>query len=163
MNIITQHKLIFFFGGLFFISLAMYWFDLINANLFLGFIGSIATLYFGALKLKIENDTFFKALFISFNDRYGKDLNDLLNVLRSEPEKVLDISEINKITDYFNLCAEEFLWYKKGRIPQDVWNAWKAGIVDNLAITSVRNLWLLETSTENKRASYYGLHVELNK
>ena len=33
-----------------------------------------------------------------------------------------------KLNDYFNLCAEEYYWYKKGRIDDTIWKSWQAGM-----------------------------------
>jgi hypothetical protein len=50
-----------------------------------------------------------------------------LNIIFNE-KIVFTPNQRNLVIDYFNLCAEEFLWYKKNRIPNDVWSAWKSGI-----------------------------------
>jgi hypothetical protein len=56
----------------------------INVTLLLGLLGSIATIYFGVLKPKIENDILFKQLFETFNERYDDQLR-----------KVSDFEEVN--------------------------------------------------------------------
>ncbi len=103
----------------------------------------------------------FKSLFESFNARYDSKLNDILNEIKLDPEKVLEIRDIELIIDYFNLCSEEYLWYKEKRIPQYVWDAWKAGIIENLSIPKVNEIYLRETETPNQRKSFYGLCEEL--
>ncbi|MCT2561859.1 hypothetical protein [Chryseobacterium herbae] len=148
---------------LFAAAITFYSTNLINANAFLGSLVSIGTIYYGSLKLRIENDLFFKDLFRSFNERYDADLNDLINELRIEPTRILSPTEKNKIIDYFNLCAEEFLWKKKNRIPKDVWEAWRAGIHQNLEIHQIRELYAQETDSHKGRVSYYGLYEELNR
>lgn len=152
-----------FSGILFLIAIILYWLKIINVNLFLGLLGSIATIYFGVLKLKIEGDVLFKELFETFNDRYNADLNDLFNTLKNDVQRRLSKDEINLVIDYFNLCAEEFLWNKKKRIPDDVWKAWKAGILENLEIKQVKEVYDIETATERGKISYYGLFNELKK
>jgi hypothetical protein len=151
------------FAALFLIVAILYGLKVINEALLLGLLGSIATIYFGVLKLKIENDILFKELFESFNERYDTDLNDLINTLKNDPRKKLTNDERNHIIDYFNLCAEEFLWNKKKRIPNDVWEAWKAGIQENLEIEQIKEVYDFETSTERGRISYYGMFYELKK
>lgn len=151
------------FGVLFLIVAILYGTKVINETLLLGLLGSIATIYFGVLKLKIENDILFKDLFEKFNERYNDDLNDLINKLKSNPLKELTEDDRNIIIDYFNLCAEEFLWHKKKRIPNDVWKAWKAGILENLEVKQVKEVYNFETSTERGKVSYYGLVDELKK
>jgi hypothetical protein len=55
------------------------------------------------------------------------------------------------------------LWYKKNRIPNDVWNAWKSGIQENLKIKQISEVYQAETLTERKKKSYYGLVKQLTK
>jgi hypothetical protein len=152
-----------FFGALFLIATILYGIKVIDVTLLLGLLGSIATIYFGVLKLKIENDILFKELFEAFNKRYDTNLNDLINKLKTDTQKKLSQDDINIIIDYFNLCAEEFLWNKKRRIPDDVWKAWKAGILENLKVKQVKEVYDFETSTERGKISYYGLVDELKK
>jgi hypothetical protein len=151
------------FGLIYFAVCILYGIQTININLFIGLLGSIATIYFGILKLKVENDILFKELFKTFNDRYNSNMNDIINNLKIDSERKLDKSERNIIIDYFNLCAEEYLWYKKKRIPTDVWTAWKSGILENLKIKQVAELYKEETSTDNGKKSFYGLIEELKK
>ncbi|WP_222539518.1 hypothetical protein [Pedobacter polysacchareus] len=150
-------------GLLFLITILCYGFKFINGNAFIGTLASVATIYYGTLKLKIENDLIFKDLFKSFNERYDDQINDLINGLRLDESIELEHDHKKLIIDYFNLCAEEFLWKRKGRIPNDVWIAWRAGIMENLKIKQIRELFEKETETKNGKASYYGLYEELAK
>lgn len=134
-----------------------------DERVLLGMLGIIATMYFGTLRTRLEHDKLFKELFTDFNSKYDKDLNDLLNDLRLNPEKELEIQEKKLIFDYFNLCAEEYLWRKKGRIPSDVWDAWKAGIESNLEIPQVKDIFEKEAKDKKTRMSYYGLMEELHR
>lgn len=43
-----------------------------------------------------------------------------------------------------------------------VWTAWKAGIVENLNIPQVKEIFLKETKTERQRKSFYGLCEEID-
>ena len=134
----------------------------IDDKLFIALIGVVITFYFGFLKYKIENDKIFKELFIDFNGRYDNAFNDLLNEIKNNPKRVLTQPEINLIIDYFNLCAEEYLWYSKKRIPKEVWVSWKAGIHENLNIVQVNEIFKKETHTLNGKKSFYGIVEELN-
>ena len=132
---------------------------IIDNQLFIGVIGSIATLYFGIIKYQIENDKFRLELFKSFNDRYNGDMNDVFNSLENS-SNILD-PKINKelvIIDYFNLCAEEYYWYKNNRIPQNVWNAWKIGIQENLKKEGVQEIY--NSEIKKFKGSYYGIEKE---
>jgi hypothetical protein len=64
------------------------------------------------------------------------------------------------VIDYSNLCAEEYLWYKRQRIPKDVWDAWKTGIVRNLQIFEINKIWHQEMKGYGA-ISYYGLTDEI--
>ncbi|MBK8516192.1 MAG: hypothetical protein IPL55_07840 [Saprospiraceae bacterium] len=60
-------------------------------------------------------------------------MNEALNAIVSgKADYIINGKEKTKeaiIIDYLNLCAEEYLWYKKGRIDTEVWSAWKAGMI----------------------------------
>ena len=158
---IKQHYEIMVAAFAFAIVIVIYVYKDFNNNLFFGSLGVIATFYFGVLKYKIENDRVFQELFTSFNDRYNSDFTKLINSLRGNPKKTIDKDGENLIIEYFNLCAEEYLWYSKNRIPKSIWGAWKAGIKENLEIKQVREVYDKETKTERGRKSYYGLVEEL--
>jgi hypothetical protein len=132
-------------------------------KLLLGLLGTVATLYFGSIKNRIENDKLFKELFQGFNEKYDSRFNDLINELKDDKTRVLEPFEKNLIIDYLNLCSEEFLWRIKNRIPSEVWKAWKAGIKENLKIEQVKEIYSEETTTKNGKVSYYGLVEELEK
>lgn len=135
----------------------------IEGQIFAVIFASIVTAYYAFLKQKIENDRMFKDLFDSFNDKYNGTTNDIFNELRRNPEKKIeDICKNgeNIVIDYFNLCAEEYLWYSKGRIPEKVWKAWKFGINQNLKLEQVKVIYKKEI--DNSEESFYGLVKELN-
>lgn len=149
-------------AALFIATISTYASQHLDDKTFLAILGSIAALYFGIIKYRIENDKMFKELFESFNKKYDETFNDLLNEIKNS-QRALNLDEKNKIIDYLNLSAEEYLWYSKNRIPSRVWKAWKAGITDNLKIEQVNEIFKKETSSSNGRLSYYGLVEELEK
>ena len=152
----------------------------IEGQVFAIIFASIATTYYAFLKQKIENDKMFKDLFESFNTKYNGETNDIFNELRRcQKEKSINdidkelvktpekrIEEIkpngeNIVIDYFNLCAEEYLWFSKGRIPKKVWDAWKCGIIANInEIQQVKELY--KDEIKNNEQSFYGLVKELD-
>lgn len=83
-------------------------------------------LFYNFINFKIARDQFFKSLFEEFNQKYDS-MNEALNVIVSGAESYsFNGKEKSKeaiIIDYLNLCAEEYLWYKKGRIDTQVWAA----------------------------------------
>jgi hypothetical protein len=143
------------------IVIYLLWGKQVEGTLALGIIGTIVSLYFGVLKYKMENDRMFNELFTNFTKRYDETLNDLINQIRFDPEKTLSIDEKKLLIDYINLCAEEYLWYSKNRIPEKVWQAWKAGILANLEVSQVKQVYLNEIDSEHIRKSLYGLVEEL--
>ncbi len=123
------------------------------------------SLSLGLRQYKIENDKIFKDLFISFNEKYDTKFNNTLIVIDKQNNKDNGSCELNDkqetlIIDYLNLCAEEFLWYTKGRIPDKVWKSWKKGMIYYLNIDCINKVILSE---KNQKDSYYGLFNEIGK
>lgn len=138
-------------------ELLAYYYKIIDSFIMIALISSSITIYLGSLKLKIESDMLFKELFLYFNDKYNAELNDLINELKYNVNKKINQTEKALIIDYFNLCAEEYLWFKKSRIPSDVWNAWRSGIIENINIKQINKIYFDEISSKNNVKSYYGL------
>ena len=101
----------------------------------------------------------FTALFAEFNRRYdcmNGSLNKLCEDLSSD-KNLLSVEDKALLYDYFNLCAEEYLYYQAGYIDEDVWKAWLSGMkffADNAVIVE---LWKAELNTN----SYYGFKLEI--
>jgi len=58
-------------------------------------------------------------------------MNNYLNNVSDE--SIISTSEDRqKVINYLILCAEEYMWVKKGRIPTDIWANWKVGIKHHL-------------------------------
>lgn len=97
---------------------------------------------FGFRQYRIENDKILKELFILFNDKYDKKFNNCLNVIEKKtienPDYQLLECEQALIIDYLNLCAEEYLWYMKGRIDPLAWSSWEKGMKYYLSIRSIK-------------------------
>jgi hypothetical protein len=100
----------------------------------------------------IEQARFFRELFTEFNRRYD-DLNHrLFGHLAQDAEKPFDVGQEQDFMDYFNLCAEEWLFYEVGYIYEPVWQAWRNGMRQFARDARVVRLWQEERKTE----SYYG-------
>lgn len=160
-------------------------FYFINKENLFEIIGGIFVFAWGVIWKIREENRVEKELFEKFNDRYDK-YNDVFNLLRKDthpkdiyinekpdtepskndnPKLKIDSSERveNLIIDYFNLCSEEYLWYKRGLISISIWDAWKAGMKSNLEIPLIYCLWIRETRNAESRDSYYGLVSSLGK
>ena len=121
--------------------------------------GGILSFAFSVQKQQLEEVRLFKELFSKFNERYDAQ-NDNLNHIylrhQRNPELAFDESEIVALFNYFNLCAEEYLYFKQGFIYPEVWQAWKNGMKFFRQNHKIQKLWDEELKTD----SYYGLSFE---
>jgi hypothetical protein len=103
-------------------------------------------------KQKTEELALFKELFTEFNERYDE-MNEALNAIIAGPDGTpLTPKERDRLFDYFNLCGEEFLFYRQGYIYPEVWQAWRNGMKFFYNNPRVKELW----DAELKNDSYYG-------
>ncbi len=93
----------------------------------------------------------FRELITAFNGRYDK-LNERLMRIRCED----DCTDYQVVWDYFNLCAEEFLFFSEGYIDERVWRAWCIGMLDYFEVGPFLTMW----RDVGARDSYYGLTIE---
>ncbi len=114
----------------------------------------------------IRETEIFIELFQTFNEQYDH-LNDSLNIIRQadeskERENSTELSPEDKqdLYDYFNLCAEEYLYYKSGYIDERVWENWIRGMKCFADSPSIRKLWEEELKTNS---SYYGFKLDMLK
>jgi len=72
--------------------------------------------------------TLHRDLFREFNGRYAA-MNESLRAIRETSEMMeLTVAEQDDLIDYFNLCAEEFMYHEAGCIDERVWRAWRNGM-----------------------------------
>jgi hypothetical protein len=113
--------------------------------------------FFFVQKQRIEELRIFKELFTEFNDRYDK-LNDSLNkIIEGNQDEEFTQDEKIVLYDYFNLCGEEYLFYKQRHINPDVWKAWLNGMHFYYNDPRIRNLWIEEL----RQNSYYEFSADL--
>ena len=111
---------------------------------------ALTTMYF-VQKQKLEEMKLFKDLFTEFNKRYECQNEKLADI---KANKIKGSDDINKVLDdYFNLCSEEYLFYKEGRIHNEAWGSWCRGMKEHLSNDVIKAYWK-EAQKEN---SYYGL------
>ncbi len=103
-------------------------------------------------KQRLEELKVFKQLFTEFNNRYD-DLNGKLYAIKQEDEKV---NFHETMDDYFNLCAEEYLFFTKGLILDEVWGSWCRGIQEHLKTKKIKD-YCLKAQEEN---SFYSLTLQ---
>lgn len=114
--------------------------------------GLLGLAYFLQTEHRAQTQLFYQ-LFKDFNARYDT-LNARLNTLLAAPQDQ-DFSKEAQDTlyDYFNLCAEEYLYYRAGYIDLMVWEYWKVGVREYLKHPRIKTLLASELETD----SYYGL------
>ena len=118
-------------------------------------ITGILSFSFFIQKQKLEELKLFTDLFREFNKRYGR-LNDKLSALAKFPDDhELTEEETNLLFDYFNLCAEEYFYFKRGLIPIEVWESWINGMKEYYTRRAIQELWDKELTQQ----SYYGFSI----
>lgn len=143
-------------GGLFTARLVVG--DAMKATDFAAIAGTILTLGYFVIQEDREKTRFFHDLFRQFNERYDK-INDKLQAsLASDESFDEDKHKRLQFIDYFNLCAEEHLFYHKGYIPQEVWNAWYKGMEVYGKDKRVSAIWIKEIRSQDSEdlTLYYG-------
>jgi len=86
-----------------------------------------------------------------FNKRYNG-INGKLSDIKSK--KIVDLDMIIKVLDdYFNLCSEEYLFCKEGRIHSEAWGSWCRGMQEHLSDETIKVYW----KKAQGEGSYYGL------
>lgn len=116
--------------------------------------GSIGLVYF-VQKQKLEETKLFKELFEEFNRRYDELNGRLFLILRTDSD--LTPGDETTLIDYFNLCAEEHLFYQDGYVHEAAWKAWTNGMCAYWRDLRVRKLW----EEELRSGSYYGFDPSL--
>lgn len=115
--------------------------------------GAVLGLAYFIQQQHLQNARFFKELATEFNARYDTQNGKLLKHIGEDKGKPFTPEQTHDFVDYFNLCAEEWLFYKAGYIYDEVWTAWFNGMRQYGADPRVARLWQQEQQT----ASYYGL------
>lgn len=83
-------------------------------------------------------------------------MNERLNHIKNKSvSELLESHEIDTLNDYFNLCGEEYLFYRRGYIYPEVWKSWVAGMKIFYEDERIQKVWSKELNTE----SYYRLNV----
>jgi hypothetical protein len=113
--------------------------------------GGIAGAYYFLQKQVLEELALFERLFADFNQRYCEMNEPLQRLLKTEG--ALTVEHRALLEDYFNLCAEEYLYRTYGIIDYRVWRSWCRGMLQYLQDPRIAEFWEQEESA----GSYYGL------
>lgn len=122
----------------------------------LGSIGGLAAFFHFLYSQHNHNTERFIGLFKEFNERYDR-LNGPLNEIARASAPVVATDQLQVLYDYFNLCAEEYLYFQAGYIDAQVWQSWCRGMSYFASMPEVRRIW----ETELQQRSYYGFSLGL--
>ncbi len=103
-----------------------------------------------------QDTQLFVSLFKEFNARYDN-LNERLNAIVMRESEILTEDDQKALFDYFNLCAEQYLFYKTGYIDEEIWQSWLAGMKYFARKKAIRSLW----EADLKFNSYYSFTLKL--
>ena len=131
--------------------------DKVSHEIFLSTTGAIAALIHFLYSQHSQNTERFIGLFRDFNARYDRLNNRLDTLLVKDGALMLTNEDKQLLYDYFNLCAEEYLYFKSGYIDAEVWLSWLKGMKIFLSNSDVRRLWQEELNS----GSYYGFTLAL--
>jgi hypothetical protein len=115
-------------------------------------IGVVAAFTYFIYRQHLDEAKLFKELFAEFNVRYDALNDDLNTILFGPPEGLLSADEREHLFSYFNLCAEEYFFYKAGYIDRLVWESWYRGMKVFFMHPRIQALW----EQDCKTGSYYG-------
>lgn len=114
--------------------------------------GALLSIAYFLQKQRLDELRLFRDLFKEFNARYD-DMNE--DLARISALQIADIDEDARarLVDYFNLCGEEYLYFKLGFIEPTVWSAWHNGMKALMKFPAISSVWHAERET----GSYYDL------
>lgn len=130
--------------------------DLDTKNLITILTALISFVYF-VQKQSMEHDKLELEAFSNFNQRYFK-LTSKLNIIldKAEDDKLNDHDK-ETLDEYFSLCVEEYLYFKRGRISIDIWRSWAHGI--SATVRSHDQIYTYWNTTLRNKVNY-GLTIK---
>ena len=137
------------------IAVIYFWFvngEDLDWRIMLAFFGGGISFFYFVQKQKLDEMRLMKELITDFNSRYDNLNEELNDILRKGDEAPLEQNDHTTLNDYFNLCAEEYLFKKLGYIHPQVWEAWHRGMEIYFKDQRICELWEQEEKTD----SYYG-------
>lgn len=129
--------------------------DKASPEILLSTTGAVAALIHFLYSQHNHNTERFMGLFRDFNARYDL-LNNRLNALLIK-DGALTYEDEQLLYDYFNLCAEEYLYFKSGYVDSEVWLSWLKGMKPFPSNPEIRHIWQKEIDS----GSYYGFTLAL--
>ena len=149
------------FAGTLALALVAFWLlptNLQSKELLLSAVGGVAAFFHFLYSQHNHNTERFIELFREFNARYDT-LNNTLNELVGLPSgaPIVKPEHVQAFFDYFNLCGEEYLYFRAGYVDAEVWRSWVKGMAYFGANAEIRRIWQLEL----EQGSYYGFTLRL--
>ncbi|MCZ8292803.1 MAG: hypothetical protein O9312_04735 [Hylemonella sp.] len=126
-------------------------------DFFMPAVAAAAGLAYYLYSQHLQETRLFTELFRQFNERYDALNADLNRIATATKQTMLEAKDKQLLFDYFNLCAEEYLYFKNGFIDPEVWESWTNGMRYFSAIPHISDLWINELAS----GSYYGFSLDL--
>ena len=123
----------------------------IGLNSLIVITGAFLSLVYFIQKQALAETKLFKDIFAESNKRFEElsvELNQMIDAkgeLTKEEKRVLDT--------YFNLCSEEYMYFKMGYVPTMAWQAWRTGMEGIMAVERIGNYW----KQQKRSKARYGL------
>ena len=155
-----RHSLFLLLGVVSVGAVLLWWFELEGDRNVLLAVGTLLTFFYFLQKQQLEETRLMKELITDFNGRYdamNEELQRILETGQRSPATKLTPCEEKKVVDYFNLCAEEYLFHTLGYVEPRVWKAWRNGINAYAKDQRMRDVW----KREKQSCSYYGFQFPL--
>lgn len=122
-----------------------------KGTVFAGIVAAAIGVSFFVHQQRLAEMNLFWELISKFNGRYDS-IHERLMRMRHED----DCTDYQVVWEYFNLCAEEFLFFTEGYIDHRVWRAWCIGMLYYFDVDPFLTMW----RDVGDRDSYYGLTIE---
>lgn len=124
-------------------------FKRLDWRVFIPVIGALFAAVYTVQKHQLEEGRLFAELFRDFNRRYDEIHKRLMLIYQDGDTGDLCEVDSETLIKYFNLCAEEFLYYKSGYIFPEVWMAWHNGMKFYCQRSRIRHIWAKELETDS--------------
>lgn len=120
--------------------------------------GGVASLFYFLQRQRLAEMQMLHKLFTAFNERF-EEMDEALNdIVKGDPTADFTAPEKKVLSQYFNLCAEEYFFHEQTYIHPTVWETWLAGM-----------RWFRKNSDRLKRRwdadldgkAYYGMRTKL--
>ena len=126
-------------------------------SLYVSAIGGVMGFLYFLYNQHLQETRLFTDLFREFNERFNRLNADLNRIYSLNMQSLVEHPDQQILYDYFNLCAEEYLYYKNGFIDPEVWDAWTKGMSYFAKAKHIEGLW----REDLKNDSYYGFSLDL--